>query len=169
MPYFLDAYLLIRNQKRRIHGYVGEYSKHPEGILVHGHVIVTGDIVSGPTYTVKANLKDYINFRGIEMELFNRKNSDAADNEYRTVAHGLRDQLTSKLGEMQPADRERLLQYFDMQVIIEQKHSDRIKLINRHVIRILSNRKQILSIMRSSEHATTKRVSRERPVSIYRR
>lgn len=157
MPYYLDAHLIVRGRKVRVCGYVGEYKNHDECIHVHGHTIHKGDILSGPTYTVTANLKDYINFRGIEMESFNRKNEDAADNEYRVVANGLREKLRSQLSVLSNTDRETVVRYFDMQVIIEQSNSDRIRLLNRHLTRIVQNYVQVLSIMRSSEHGKVKR------------
>lgn len=92
------------------------------------------------------------------MESFNRKNTDAADNEYRVVANGLREKLRSQLAnQLSNTDRETVVRYFDMQVIIEQKHSDRVRLINRHLTRIIQNHKQVLQVMRSSEHAKVKR------------
>lgn len=158
MPYFLDAHLIVRGHRIRVCGYVGEFQNLSDSIYVHGHTILKGDILDGPTYTVTANLKDYINFRGIEMESFNRKNTDAADNEYRVVANGLREKLRSQLAnQLSNTDRETVVRYFDMQVIIEQKHSDRVRLINRHLTRIIQNHKQVLQVMRSSEHAKVKR------------
>lgn len=91
------------------------------------------------------------------MESFNRKKEDAADNEYRVVANGLREKLRSMLPMLSDTDRETVVRYFDMQVIIERRHSDRIRLINRHLTRIVQNQKQVLQVMRSSEHGRIKR------------
>lgn len=159
MPYYLDTHLIVRGRRVRVCGYVGEFQNNDDSIHVHGHTILKGDIAVGPTYTVTANLKDYINFRGIEMESFNRKNEDATDNEYRVVASGLREKLRSQLSNLSNTDRESVVRYFDMQVAIEEKHSDRIRLINRHLVHILQNQKQILQVMRSSEHGKVKRAA----------
>lgn len=161
MPYFIDAYLTIRNYKRRICGYIGEYKEQSDSIHVNGHRILKGDIVAGPTHTVKASLKEYVNFRGIEMEVFNKRNVDADEYEYLNIGNKLRDRLASRLSMVNEQERLQLIKYFDMQIVIEKTNTDRIARLNSHVTRILTDHKQILSVIRSSEHAKRNRVNRQ--------
>lgn len=93
------------------------------------------------------------------MDAFKRKTVNADDTEYNTVVAGLREKLYARLSHLTESDRIQLMQYYDMQAIIEKEDADRIRKINRHITRIQQDHKQILMVMRTSRHAKVNRQS----------
>ena len=154
MPYSIRFRLMLCGEVRHIAGTIINYKPLDAGIEVNGYFISNTDILDGPTYCLKADVRDYINFRSIEMSAL-RERVDPNVEEFNAIAKATRVKLKEHFNNQFRADEaSALVAYYDHWARNNQ-HSG-IKAIEKQAAEMKQNAKLIIMELRNQDNVERK-------------
>lgn len=159
MPYSIRFKFMLCGQVKHISGTIIGYKQLNDGIEVCGHYISSSDILEGPTYCLRADVRDYINFRSIEMSAL-KERLDPNTEEFHAIAKSYRVKLKEHFSNHhKPEEVEALVAYYDHWT--RNNHEAGVKALERYATEMRENAKFIIMELRNQDNGIRKeRVSR---------
>lgn len=155
MPYSIQFKTMLCGHVKHIAGVIVNFKALSDGIEVCGHFIPTADILEGPTYCLRADIRDYINFRSIEMSALKGR-IDPNVEEFNAVAKAHRVKLKAHFSNHHhPDEVEALVAYYDHWA--RNNHTSGIKAIENYVAEMKQNAKLIIMELRNQDNVERKR------------
>lgn len=155
MPYSIRFKYMLCGQIKHIAGTIVNYKQRKDSIEVCGHHIPFTDILEGPTYCLRADIRDYINFRSIEMSALKGR-VDPNIEEFHAVAKAHRVKLKEHFSNHHhPDEVEALVAYYDHWT--RNNHTSSIKAIEQYAAEMKQNAKLIIMELRNQDNVERKR------------
>lgn len=154
MPYSIRFKFMLCGNVRHVAGMIIGFKPLQGGIEVCGHFISADDILEGPTYCLRADVRDYINFRSIEMSVI-KERVDPNVEEFNAVAKAHRVKLKEYFANRYREDEvAALVAYYDHWT----KHNQHggIKAIEKQSADMKENAKLIIMELRNQSNVNTR-------------